>query len=269
MDHEDNDKIETNKSKGIYLLPNLFTSAALFSGFYAIVAASQHHFKSAAVAIFVAMIMDALDGRVARMTGTQSSFGAEYDSLSDMVSFGVTPALVIYFWALQPLKQVGWLIAFLFVACVALRLARFNTSPSSNDKRYFYGLPCPAAAAAIASYVWLGQLYHFAGLANSIVVALVGIYLSAMMVSSIRFRSFKDYDFKSSVPFTAIVLIIVFIICIAINPAHVLFVAFALYALSGPLGGVTAKYYQKLKSVRDNRKKSKTTIKQKLNSDDK
>ncbi|TNF68002.1 MAG: CDP-diacylglycerol--serine O-phosphatidyltransferase [Gammaproteobacteria bacterium] len=267
MDHEDNDKIEANKSKGIYLLPNLFTSAALFSGFYAIVAASQHHFRAAAIAIFVAMIMDALDGRVARMTGTQSSFGAEYDSLSDMVSFGVTPALVIYFWALQPLKQIGWLIAFLFVACVALRLARFNTSPTSSEKRYFYGLPCPAAAAAIASYVWLGQLYHFSGLANSVVVALIGIYLSIMMVSSVKFRSFKDYDFKSSVPFTAIVLIVVFIICIALDPEHVLFVVFALYALSGPLGGITVKYYQKLKAARKTQKKKKVDLKKASKSD--
>ncbi|MCF6767887.1 CDP-diacylglycerol--serine O-phosphatidyltransferase [Thiotrichales bacterium 19S11-10] len=248
MSHQDN---ETNKNKGIYLLPNLFTSAALFSGFYAIVAASQHHFRIAAIAIFVAMIMDALDGRVARMTGTQSAFGAEYDSLSDMVSFGVSPALVVYFWALEPLKQVGWLISFLFVACVALRLARFNTSTSSSDKRYFYGLPCPAAAAAIAGYVWLGQLYGFQGVANSIIVAIMTVYLSLMMVSSIKYRSFKDYDFKSSVPFaTVVAIVLIYILFVALDPEHVLFTAFSIYALSGPLGGITIKLFEHIKQRR-------------------
>lgn len=250
-DQEQQEKIE-HKSKSIYLLPNLFTSAALFSGFYAIVAASQHHFKAAAIAIFIAMIMDALDGRVARMTGTQSAFGAEYDSLADIVSFGVTPALVVYFWALQPLKQIGWLISFLFVACVALRLARFNTSPTSGDKRYFYGLPCPSGAAVIAGYVWLGQAYHFNGLINSIIVAMMTVYLSWMMVSNVKFRSFKDYDFKSSVPFTTVVLVILLYMCIALDPEHVLFILFALYALSGPFGGTIRKVVSRYKKKKDN-----------------
>src|SRR5580698_8220938 len=157
---KDNNLLGKTQSRGIYLLPNLFTTAALFAGFYAVMAAMKGYFDSAAIAIFVAMILDSLDGRVARMTNTQTAFGAQYDSLSDMVAFGVAPALIVYSWSLFSLGKLGWLIAFLYTAGTALRLARFNTQSHDTDKRYFQGLPSPAAAGVIAGLVWLGNTYE-------------------------------------------------------------------------------------------------------------
>ncbi len=229
-------KQEDSKNFGIYLLPNLFTTAAIFSGFYAIVSAMNGSFSSAAIAIFIAALLDSLDGRVARMTNTQSKFGAEYDSLADIVSFGVAPALIIYTWALLPLGQVGWLVAFLFVACNALRLAKFNANLGKGDKRYFYGLPVPAAACLIAGIVWVGHKYEASGsgVGFSILIAIVALYLAAMMVSNVKYRSFKDFDVKGKVGFTSVVFVVLIFACIALDPAHVLFFIFGLYALSGP-----------------------------------
>ncbi len=244
--------IEENRDKrrrGIYLLPNLFTTAALFAGFYSIVAAMKGVFDTAALAIFVAMIMDSLDGRVARLTNTQSDFGVEFDSLSDMVSFGVAPALVIYSWSLSSLGKFGWLVAFLFTATVALRLARFNTQASSEDKGYFQGLPCPAGAAVIASLVWIGQEYAFTGKAFPLLVSAITITVGLLMVSKIRYNSFKKIDLKGKVSFMAILVVVLLFIAISLNPPTVLFIAFILYALSGPV--IT------LHSIRQRRKERK------------
>lgn len=223
------------KRKGIYLLPNLLTTAGLFSGFYAIVASMNHHFEAAAVAIFVAMIFDGLDGRVARMTNTQSEFGAEYDSMADMVSFGMAPALVAYNWGLTGLGKIGWLAAFVYVAGAALRLARFNTNIETVDKRYFQGLASPAAAALIAGLVWVGVEYDVNGHDYSILVALLTGVAGLLMVSNFKYNSFKELNWHGKVPFIAILLIMLVFVVVATEPALVLFVVFALYALAGPI----------------------------------
>lgn len=219
--------------RGIYLLPNLLTTAALFAGFYSIVAAMKGHFETAAIAIFVAMIADGLDGRVARLTNTQSEFGAEYDSLSDMAAFGIAPALVVYSWSLSYLGKLGWLAAFLYAAATALRLARFNTQVS--DKQYFQGLPCPSAAGFIASIIWLGAGYELHGNAVAVPLALLTIILAALMVSAVRYSSFKSIDFKGKVPFFTVVLTVFIIAAIALEPAEMLFALFTIYILSGPV----------------------------------
>lgn len=229
----DNHNVEFIRHRGIYLLPNLLTTAALFSGFYAIVAGMKGQFEHAAVALFVAMLMDTLDGRVARLTKTQSAFGAQYDSLSDMVSFGLTPALVSYNWALSTLGKLGWLAAFIYAAATALRLARFNSQIGKSDKRYFVGLPCPAACAVIAGLVWVGAETDFSGKKISVVVAMMVVGLALLMVSNLRYYSFKDIDFKGHVPFFAVLLVVLIFSIIAWNPPFVLFVLFSLYALSG------------------------------------
>lgn len=223
------------RKRGIYLLPNLFTTAGLFAGFYAIVAAMEGLFDTAAIAIFVAMIMDALDGRVARMTNTQSAFGAEYDSLSDLASFGVAPALVVYSWSLQSLGKLGWLAAFVFAAAGALRLARFNTQVQTMDKRYFQGLPIPAAAGFVASMVWLGVEYAIPGSSIVVLAALFTVMVAALMVSNIRYHSFKQIDLKGRVPFVAILLIVLIFVSISLDPPKVLFLIFFCYALWGPV----------------------------------
>ncbi|HEY8355446.1 MAG TPA: CDP-diacylglycerol--serine O-phosphatidyltransferase [Methylophilaceae bacterium] len=228
------------RERGIYLLPNLFTTAALFAGFYAIVQAMNGNYEHSAVAIFVAMVLDGLDGRVARMTNTQSAFGAEYDSLSDMVSFGVAPALVLYVWALKPLGKLGWIAAFIYCACAALRLARFNTRLDESDKRYFQGLPSPAAAALLAGLVWISfdnrvagtgllfDLIHMKWLAWCITV-----FAGLSMVSDLRFYSGKDINLRRSVPFIVILLIVLAIVLISYSPPVVLFIISLGYALSG------------------------------------
>ena len=227
---------EKTPPRGIYLLPNLFTTAGLFAGFFAIVAAMNGQFEAAAKAVFIAMIADTLDGRVARLTNTQSAFGMEYDSLSDVVSFGIAPALVVYSWSLIILGKIGWLVAFLYTATTALRLARFNTQAASTDKSYFQGLPCPAAAGVIASLVWIGQEFALShGIVFSGVMALLTGLLSLAMVSNIRYYSFKSFDLKGKVPFISVIVVVLLYIAIAINPPSLLFASFFGYGLSGPL----------------------------------
>lgn len=221
------------RKRGIYLLPNLFTTGALFAGFYAIVQAMNNKFEFAAVAIFIAMVLDGLDGRVARLTHTQSEFGAEYDSLSDMVSFGVAPALVIYEWAFRNLGKWGWFAAFIYCAATALRLARFNTNIDVVDKRYFQGLPSPAAAALVAGFVWVMLDYGFKGETVRWYAAALTVFAGLSMVSSLPFYSFKDLNMRKSVPFVAIFLIALFFILISSYPPGVLFALFMCYALSG------------------------------------
>ena len=224
-----------SKRRGIYLLPNLLTTAGLFSGFYAIVSSMNGHFEAAAIAIFVAMIFDGLDGRVARMTNTQSEFGAEYDSMADMVSFGVAPALVAYNWGLTDLGKIGWLAAFVYVAGGALRLARFNTQIGIADSRFFQGLASPAAAALVAGLVWVGVEYDIDGNDYSVIVALVTSVSGMLMVSNFKYNSFKELDLHGKVPFVALLLVMVVFVVVATEPALVLFLVFALYALAGPI----------------------------------
>lgn len=228
---------EHPRHRSIYLLPNLFTTAALFAGFYAIVAGMRGQFEHAAVAIFVAMVMDGLDGRVARLTKTQSAFGAQYDSLSDMVSFGITPALVVYNWALSGLGKLGWLAAFIYAATGALRLARFNIQMESSDKRYFVGLPIPAAAAVVAGLVWMGSEFELSGkhinVVLAFIIAFIVVAIGVLMVSRIRYYSFKEID-KEHVPFVAVLVLVLLFSVVALDPPLVLFSVFFLYALSGP-----------------------------------
>jgi len=226
---------EKQRSRGIYLLPNLFTTAGLFAGFYAIIAAIRGDFESAAIAIFVAMIMDGLDGRIARMTNTQSDFGAEYDSLADMVSFCLAPALVIFLWALLEMGKFGWMVAFIYAACGALRLARFNTQIGIEDKRYFQGLPSPAAAACLAGWVWAGTSN---GVDPSLMTAIampLTFACGILMVSTVRYHSFKDLDLHGKVPFVVMLVLVLVFALIASDPPLVLFGGFMLYALSGPV----------------------------------
>ena len=197
------------RRRGIYLLPNLFTTAGLFAGFYGIVSAMNSQFESAAIAIFIAMVMDGMDGRIARLTNTQSDFGVEYDSLSDMISFGLAPSLIMYQWVLSGMGKLGWLAAFVYTASTALRLARFNTQAASEDKRFFQGLPSPAAAALLAGMIWLGETQEYVDIANLTIFAfLVTIIAGILMVSNIRFHSLKQIDFKGRVPFVRILLLV-------------------------------------------------------------
>lgn len=233
-----NNSIDAPRSRGIYLLPNLFTITALFAGFFAIVSGMKGHFDDAAIAIFVAMVMDGLDGRVARLTHTQSAFGAQLDSLSDMVSFGIAPALVIYTYSLSHIGKWGWLAAFIYTMAGALRLARFNTQIGKADKRYFQGLAIPSAAAVVAGIIWVGQDYQLSGRIFDVALAIITILLGLLMVSSIHYRSFKDLDLKGRVPFIVILLLVLIYVLISIDPPEVLLLIFALYAISGPIGWV-------------------------------
>jgi len=222
------------RDRGIYLLPNLLTTGALFAGFYAVVQAMNGRFEHAAVAIFIAMMLDGLDGRVARMTHTQSAFGAEYDSLSDMVSFGVAPALVIYEFALQGMGKLGWIAAFVYCSGAALRLARFNTQHETiTDKRYFQGLPSPAAAALIAGFVWVMVEYGVEGQDVRWLAAAIALLGGLTMVSNFRYYSGKEVNLRKSVPFFAILLIVLAFVLVSTSPPEVLFGAFVLYGLSG------------------------------------
>lgn len=220
--------------RGIYLLPNLFTTGALFSGFYAVVAGMNSQFEAAAIAIFVAMLFDGLDGRVARMTNTSSAFGAEYDSLSDMVSFGVAPALVTFSWVLGDIGKVGWFAAFIYVAGAALRLARFNTQIGSVDKRYFIGLPSPAAAAAVAGLVWAASEYQVDPTPFAYVIAAYVAICGILMVSNALYSSFKEVDLKGKVPFVILAGIVLVVGVISIEPALFLWGLFLVYGASGP-----------------------------------
>lgn len=228
----------TNKKqrlKGIYLLPNLFTTAALFSGFYAVISAMNGHFSAAATAIFIAMILDGLDGRVARMTNTQSDFGAEYDSLSDMLSFGVAPALIMYSWVLSSMGKLGWIAAFIYCVGAALRLARFNTQSGSTDKRYFTGLASPAAAGIIAGFVWICVDNNIAPLDVNWLALTITITSGLLMVSNLLYRSFKDLNLKDKIPFVALLVMVLVFVSITLQPPLILFVIFLLYGLSGPV----------------------------------
>lgn len=221
------------RRRGIYLLPNLFTTAALFAGFYAIVQSMNNKFEFAAVAIFIAMVLDGLDGRVARMTHTQSEFGAEYDSLSDMVSFGVAPSLLMYEWAFRDMGKWGWFAAFIYCVCAALRLARFNTNIDVVDKKFFQGLPSPAAAALVAGFVWVLGDYGFSGVEVRWYAAALTVFAGLSMVSNLRFYSFKDFNLRKSVPFIVIFLFAMFFVVISSYPPGVLFLLFLVYAMSG------------------------------------
>ena len=223
------------RRRGIYLLPNLFTTGALFAGFYAIIAAFGGRFEAAGIAIFVAQILDGVDGRVARLTNTQSDFGVEYDSLSDMIAFGLAPALVAYVWSLSNLGKLGWLAAFVYTAGAALRLARFNTQAGIADKAYFQGLPSPPAAALIAGLVWLSSDNHMSGANLSVFVLFLTVTAGVLMVSNIRYYSFKDINLKDRVPFVAILVLVLIFVFVSIDPPIVLFGMAATYALSGPV----------------------------------
>lgn len=226
-----------NGRKGIYFLPSLFTTAGLFFGFYAIIRATQGEFANAAVGILIAMIMDGLDGRVARWTNTASNFGKEYDSLVDLVAFGVAPGMIIYFWSLQYIGKAGWLIAFLYAAATALRLARFNTL-TIKDNRYFYGIACPAAAAFVAFWVWNFHESGVSGQSISWISALITLFMAVLMVSNVKFRSFKDFDPKHKIPFFVLIAILGSIVLISFDPPRVLFLIALAYAVSGPLGWI-------------------------------
>jgi len=258
--HEDDDFVPTSaalvprkRRKGIYVLPNLFTLAALFGGFYAIVMAMNGQFDLATTGIFAAMVLDSLDGRVARMTHTQSAFGEQMDSLADMVSFGAAPALIAYEWALRPLGRWGWIAAFVYCACAALRLARFNVNVGVVDKRYFQGLPSPAAAALVAGFIWLTSamlvahrevplfralISVFGGLPIergdlSWILFVVTLFAGLTMVTNVPYYSFKDFGGRRSVPFVVLVVLALLIAIVSIEPATMLFVLFVGYALSG------------------------------------
>ena len=233
------------RRRGIFLLPNLFTTGALFAGFFAIVQAMNGRFEQAAIAIFVAMILDGLDGRVARLTNTQSAFGAEYDSLSDMVSFGVAPALVMYSFTLQAMSKLGWIAAFVYCAGAALRLARFNTLLAVQDKRWFLGLPSPAAAALAASFVWVMVDNQFAGEDVRWLAWGITLFAGLSMISNFRFYSGKDINLKRSVPFIVIVLVALGFSLIAIDPPIVLFLLFLGYGLSGYLMWLKRRFSRK------------------------
>lgn len=229
------------KRRGIYILPNLFTTGALFAGFYAIVQAMNGAFEQAAVAVFVAMVLDGLDGRVARMTKTQSAFGAEYDSLADMVSFGAAPALIVYEWALRGMGKFGWMAAFLYCAGAALRLARFNTTLEVVDKRYFQGLPSPAAAALVAGFIWVMGDLGVAGPDVAWLAAPLTIFAGVTMVTSVKFYSFKDINLRRSVPFVVVAAFALALALISSYPPGWLFGFFLVYALSGYVMAVLPK----------------------------
>lgn len=231
--------------RGIYLLPNLLTTGALFAGFFAIVQAMNGRFEQAAIAILVAMILDGLDGRVARLTNTQSAFGAEYDSLSDMVSFGVAPALVMYSFALKDLGKLGWIAAFVYCAAAALRLARFNTMLAVQDKRWFMGLPSPAAAALVAAFVWL-MVDNRIEIGDTRWLAWgVTLFAGISMITNLAFYSGKDFNLKRSVPFLVIVFVALGFSLVSLNPPVVLFLIFLGYGISGYALWLKRRFFRK------------------------
>ena len=242
-------------SRGIYLLPSILTTFGMFAGFYSIIASINGDFTLAAISIMVAMLWDALDGRVARLTNTQSDFGAQYDSLADLVSFGVAPALLVYEWSLSDLGRIGWLAAFIFLACAALRLARFNTQVGTSDKRYFQGLPSPAAAGVIASMIWLKfwkfEYFDFGIVSLSYYVGVgITIFCALLMVSNVRYYSFKELDSKKA-SFRFLLAIVLSFIVLLSKPNIFLFTGFFVYMLSGPfitITGLNKKRNQKKQS---------------------
>jgi len=247
------EKIKTKR--GIYLLPSIFTTFALFAGFYSIVASINGDYTLAAISIMVAMLWDTLDGRVARLTNTQSAFGSEYDSLSDLVSFGVAPALLVYLWSLSDLGRIGWLAAFIYLACAALRLARFNTQVGVADKRYFQGLSSPASAGVIASMIWL-KFWNFEYLDFGVVSlsyyigVSITILCGLLMVSNVRYFSFKEFDSIEKASFRFLLLTVLGLILLLYKPNIVLFTGFFIYMLSGPLITIIGVYKRRQKKKR-------------------
>jgi CDP-diacylglycerol--serine O-phosphatidyltransferase len=254
-EEEENEGPAKTRGRGIYLLPNLFTLAALFAGFYAIVASTQDRYEAAAIAIFVAMVLDNLDGRVARLTNTQSDFGAQLDSLADMISFGLAPALVMYEWALFAMREygwhwskLGWLAAFVYVACAALRLARFNTQIGKTDKRYFQGLPSPPSAAIMVGLVWVGEDLGYQGKQLLILALITTVLCGVLMVSRFSYYSFKELGGQHRVPFATLLLVVLVLVFVTFDPAKVLFTFFFVYMLSGPLIGLIRKFRKRRSS---------------------
>lgn len=250
-----------HKRRGIYLLPNLFTTGALFAGFYAIVAAMNGRFVAASEAVVIAGLLDGVDGRIARLTGSQSAFGVQYDSLSDLVSFGLAPALVVYLWALaslseygQAMGKVGWLAAFLFAACTALRLARFNTQAGVGDKRYFQGLASPAAAAVIITSIWACEAEGIRGAEVNVIAAVATVVTALLMVSNVRYHSFKTWPKTERVPFLWILVLVIVFVLLAIDLPKALCGIALTYAISGPvmtLVGISRKRSDRVKRRRE------------------
>ena len=241
--------------RGVYLLPNLFTLAALFSGFYGIIAGMSGNFNEAGWAIFIAGICDGLDGRIARLTNTQSAFGAEFDSLSDMVSFGMAPALIIFTYALAPLGQIGWAASFMFMSCAALRLARYNVQLGTVNKRFFLGLQSPVAAGVVIGIPWVGfhygvEITQGVSYASAFLTVLSGLF----MISNYKYFSFKELNFKGTVPYMVFVLTIVLLVVIAQNPQETLWLICITYAMSGPIVWVYKKQIKERRKDRDEKK---------------
>ena len=233
---------ESKPGRGVYLLPNLLTTGTLFSGFYAIVAAIDGNFSRAGMAVFVAMLFDGLDGRVARWTNTQSDFGKEYDSLSDMVAFGLAPSIVVYQWGVERIAEFGklwgrfgWLAAFFYAVCAALRLARFNVKSVASDKRYFEGLPSPSAAACVAGFIWVSSEYTVDRLTALVLGFIVTATIGGLMVSRFAYWSGKDLNVRGKVPVAYLVLVPMIYIFISMGPPETLLATFGAYALSAPL----------------------------------
>lgn len=245
--------MEQKPRRGVYILPNALTTAGLFAGFYAVIRAIDGDYQMAASAIFIAMILDGLDGRIARMTNTQSAFGAQYDSLADVICFGLVPAVVLYLWGLSEYGKFGWLGAFVFTACGALRLARFNTQVQVASKSHFQGLPIPAAAATLAGLVWVVESPEIHPFLDTFghPIALGLIYLLALcMVSNFRYKSFKDFDLRGRVPFVLAVIGVLILVFIALHPPLVLFAFSVAYAVSGPLMTLVQRHKQRRRGVR-------------------
>ncbi len=243
--------------KGIYLLPNLFTTAAMFGGFYGIIAAMNQRYEAAAIAIFIAMILDGLDGRIARITNTSSAFGAEYDSLSDMVSFGLAPALIMYEWSLVSMNamgwqwgKIGWLAAFFYATAAALRLARFNTKVGTSDRRFFQGLPSPTAAALLMGMIWVMEEFAISGESVRIYAFIMTVVAGALMVSNVSYYSFKDIDMRHKVPFMVLLAIVIVFMLITLAPARVLFGMALIYTVSGVLYSLWRVMRRRKKAVK-------------------
>jgi CDP-diacylglycerol--serine O-phosphatidyltransferase len=240
----------TLTDKGIYLLPSFLTVMAMFAGFYAIIAGIKGMFDTACVAVFLAMLFDSLDGRVARLVNTETAFGAELDSLSDMLCFGVTPAVLLYLWNLSYLGKLGWLAAFTYTVAVALRLARFNTMSGSHSKRFFQGLASTAAAGFVAGGLFVGDRYNLGGHWVDITTAALTFIVSGLMVSNVPYRSFKDIDLRGKMPFLVPCLLVLVVVLIVLEPAEFLCSVFTLYTLSGPVGYLTHLARKKLRKKR-------------------
>lgn len=244
------------RAKGVYLLPNLFTISGLFAGFYAIIAAMKGMFDTASLAVFIAMVADVLDGRVARLTNTESAFGAQFDSLSDLIAFGLAPALLLYSWCLVRFHKLGWLVAFFYLASTALRLARYNVEESSQ--KYFKGLPCPAAAGLIAGMVWFFDVNQLQFSPVYYLSAVIMVVAAFLMVSSVQYYHIKHLDFKGKVPYFFMLLAVLVVIVITLEPAQVLFLAFLIYTLSGVI--TTLYAHQKEQPLDSPAEESKLTM---------